>query len=199
MLIAAALFVAQAALCTAMDAKLPATLAVWTTPGHGYPSDLTRPVVLQSIRPEELGKPVDPANPPEPALTGGAARISFRIETAGIYGIALDQGGWIDVAPKDGETLKSVKHGHGPECSTIRKIVRFELAPGAYTLMLTKLTKPQVKGDARPRLVVLAHAGDVEREGKGGGVVHLVAATAAAEAILVEIPHFAAHLVCDRD
>ena len=41
-----------------------------------------------------------------------------------------------------GEPLKSVAHGHGPACSTIRKIVRFDLKPGAYRLYLTGLDKP---------------------------------------------------------
>ena len=44
-----------------------------------------------------------------------------------------------------GEALKSVLHGHGPQCSTIRKIVRFDLQPGTYRLYLTGLDKPAAK------------------------------------------------------
>ncbi|AJP73975.1 hypothetical protein [Sphingomonas hengshuiensis] len=143
--------------CTAM-AGLPAALAAWTLPGQGSPGDLTRPVVLRSLTPEGQAK-LDARPPvktvadalallnatPEPAQSGGVARIGFRIDRAGTYGIALDQPGWIEVAPKDGSALTSVAHGHGPECSTIRKIVRFDLQPGLYVLRLSKLTKPQAK------------------------------------------------------
>jgi len=171
MFLATALLLLQTApapACTAMDAALPASLAAWATSGHGDPGDLTRPVVLKSLQPEEQARldakkpdhamtPEDLVaavrNPMPAAATGGMTRIPFRIEKAGRYGIALDQGGWIDVAPLEGspasavagKPLESVQHGHGPDCSTIRKIVRFDLKPGLYRLSLTKLTKPQAK------------------------------------------------------
>lgn len=156
----AALILAQTAPCTAMDVDLPAKLAAWATPGHGDPGDLTRPVTLRSLKPEDLDRirqnprkvvtvadamAAIEARPKEPAQTGGASEIGFRIDKAGTYGIALDQPGWIDVAPEASAPLASVEHGHGPECSTIRKIVRFDLQPGAYRLTLTKLTRPQAK------------------------------------------------------
>ena len=123
MLIAALLLAAQTAPCTAVDTALPAALAGWTMthPGLtvGHAGTLT--------------------------VTEGAANTGFAIQEAGTYGIAIDQGGWIDVAPKGGAALKSAKHGHGPDCSTIGKIVHFDLQPGDYTLTLAKLTKPQVK------------------------------------------------------
>ncbi len=144
--------------CTAMDARLPAALAAWALSGRGDPNDLTRPVVLRSLTLEDRAK-LDARRPaktvadalaalnemPEPAQSGGVARIGFRIERAGTYGIALDQPGWIEVAPKGRPPLISASHGHGPECSTIRKIVRFDLQPGVYMLSLSKLTKPQAK------------------------------------------------------
>ena len=126
MLLAAALLLAQTApACHGADDTLPAALIGWNQAmphpglmlGHAGTLD----------------------------ATGGKATTDFRIDTAGTYGIALDQPGWIDVAPTNGAALVSVKHGHGPDCSTIRKIVRFELKPGDYTLTLAKLTKPQAK------------------------------------------------------
>lgn len=158
----AALLLAQTtpAPCTAMDANLPAPLAAWTTPGQGDPGDLTRPVVLLSRTPEDQarldaspGVSIDVgeavaravANPPVAAQTGGVVHIGFRIDKPGTYGIALDQPGWIDVAPRGGAPLASTRHGHGPACSTIRKIVRFELQPGRYELRLSKLTRPQAR------------------------------------------------------
>lgn len=163
MLFAAALLLIQTApaqACTAMDTGLPPALAAWTTPAQGNLDDLTRPAVLRSFKPEDQAK-LD-ALPPvktvgdalaviekiktfEAAQTDGMTRVSFRVEKAGRYGIALDQGGWIDVNGADGKSLESVAHGHGPDCSTIRKIVRFDLKRGAYRITLTKLTKPQAR------------------------------------------------------
>jgi len=36
---------------------------------------------------------------PAGAKPGGAVMIGFRIATAGRYGVALDQRGWVDVVP----------------------------------------------------------------------------------------------------
>jgi hypothetical protein len=138
----AALLLAQTTPCTAMDANLPAPLAAWVTPGQGLPGDDSRPIVFKSLDPANLETP---GKQSEPAQTGGVVRYHYRITKPGIYGIALDQPGWIELAPKGGAALASVQHGHGPECSTIRKIVRFDLKAGDYTLTLTKLTKPQAK------------------------------------------------------
>ncbi|MDF7776736.1 hypothetical protein P1X14_15875 [Sphingomonas sp. AOB5] len=139
MLLAALLLLAQDAPCTATDANLPAPLAGWIAPGASFA--VGKPVVMKAVDASAI--PGLPAG----SKPGGAAMIGFRVETAGSYGIALDQGGWIDVIPGavGGEPLKSVKHGHGPACSTIRKIVRFDLQPGMYRLTLTGLTKPEVR------------------------------------------------------
>lgn len=124
MLITAALLLAQTApQCTAVDAVLPAPLAGWAMTHQGLA--LGHAGTLDAV--------------------AGTATTGFTIQTAGTYGVALDQGGWIDVAAKGGASLASVKHGHGPECSTIRKIVRFDLKPGDYILTLTKLTKSVAK------------------------------------------------------
>ena len=123
MLFLAALLLAQTAPCTtAIDAALPAAYAGWTAPG----------AVLAP------GKAV------AFKVEGGTATTTFHIATAGIYGIALDQKGWIDVYPgtSGGEAFKSVSHREGDPCWSIRKIVRFELAPGDYRLSLTKLAQP---------------------------------------------------------
>lgn len=156
-----ALLVSQAVpVCAAVDTNLPAPLAAWTIGGHGDPNDLTRPVTFMSLKPADLDKirqnprkvvtiadalEVIKDRPKEPAETGGTNEVGFHIDSAGVYGIALDQPGWIDVSPRGGAPLASVSHGHGPDCSTIRKIVRYDLQPGDYTLTLSKLTRPQAK------------------------------------------------------
>ena len=126
MLFAAALLLAQTApACHGADDTLPAALSGW------------RQTTLHAGLMLGHGGRLDAVD--------GKAVADFRIDTAGTYGIALDQGGWIDVSPVGGAPLVSVKHGHGPECSTIRKIVRFDLRPGAYVLTVTRLAKPVAK------------------------------------------------------
>ena len=77
--------------------------------------------------------------------SGAAAAAEITITRAGRYGVALDQRGWIDVAPVGGGALESVAHGHGPACSTIAKIVRYDLKPGRYRIALSKLPNPRAR------------------------------------------------------
>jgi hypothetical protein len=139
MLLFAALLLAQTAPCPAMDANLPAPLAVWTTAGHGSPGDWNKPVVLAARPKGEI------VGLPAAARDGGATMLPVTIDKAGTYGVAIDQGAWIDVLPESGEALKSSKHGHGPECSTIRKVVSFDLQPGKYRVFVSGLTSTNVK------------------------------------------------------
>ncbi|MFT3996286.1 MAG: hypothetical protein QM667_02680 [Asticcacaulis sp.] len=73
------------------------------------------------------------ATPPATPTYSGV--LSLKIAAAGTYGIAAGDGVWIDVV-SNGQALKSVKHGHGPDCSGIRKIVEFDLQPGDYEIRL---------------------------------------------------------------
>lgn len=110
------------AACPTTDTDFPAPLAGWKTTGTGMAMD-------RAFR--------------LPA-TAGEARADFTITKPGRYRVALDQPGWVDLV-RDGKPLTSVAHGHGPKCTTIRKIIDFDLTAGSYTLKLTKLTKPQAK------------------------------------------------------
>jgi hypothetical protein len=87
---------------------------------------------------------LSPERPGEPASHGGLA--TFVVDRAGVYRVALGAGAWVDVV-RDGHALASVNHGHGPACSGIRKMVDFELTPGAYGL--------QVAGSATPAIAVV--------------------------------------------
>ncbi|MEI9927146.1 MAG: hypothetical protein WDN44_04770 [Sphingomonas sp.] len=135
----AALLLAQAATapCTGtIDAALPVPLAGWTAPGST--------VVLGKAA---LLDTADPATLPIPAGSKPrAASVLFTVPQAGVYGIALDQKGWIDVVPATGgDALKSVSHREGDPCWSIRKLVRFQLDAGAYRLTLTGLSGPKAK------------------------------------------------------
>jgi hypothetical protein len=125
--------------CKAPDASLPTPLLGWTAPGDELTPD--KAVSLDTVDASTL------KGLPAGTKPGKAATIGFKVTTTGTYGIALDQAGWIDVLPgtAGGTALASVAHGHGPDCSTIKKIVRFKLDPGAYRLYLTGLTQAKAK------------------------------------------------------
>ncbi len=139
MLIPALLLLQAASTCAATDAALPGNLTGWTAQADGF--GVNQAVTL------EAGDVAKLPGVPAGAKPGGAAMIGFRIETAGRYGVALDQHGWIHVVPgvAGGEALKSTQHGHGPDCSSIRKIVHYDLQPGIYRLYLTGLDQPRAK------------------------------------------------------
>jgi hypothetical protein len=69
--------------------------------------------------------------------------VVFDVVKAGVYRVALSAGAWVDVV-QGGTIAQSVAHGHGPECSGIRKIVSFHLAPGRYVLQLVASDVPEV-------------------------------------------------------
>lgn len=139
MFLAVLLMLQAAPQCAAMDTGLTAPLAGWRAPAATL--DVGQSVAVKA------GDIASLSGVPAGARPGGAAMIGFTISKAGRYGIALDQGGWVDVVPgtTGGAALKSAVHGHGPQCSTIRKIVRFDLQPGSYRVYLTGLKNPTAK------------------------------------------------------
>lgn len=130
--------------CPAIPAPLPAELASWVarTPiaagtqadqldtatlavGHAVDASLVHtPDVHYPLRPEQPGGSV---------AYGGL--FAFTVAEAGTYRVALGSGAWIDVV-KDGKAVESIAHGHGPDCSSVHKMVDFPLQPGSYTLQV---------------------------------------------------------------
>ena len=141
--------------CAAMDAAFPAGFTDWNgkTPlatassadrlpqatlilGKGYEVKLLNtPKVAMPIQPEKPGGSV-----------AHAGLFSFTVETEGAYVVALATPAWIDVL-EDGKSLEPTTFGHGPECTSIRKMVVFQLKPGAHAL--------QVSGNADAKLKLM--------------------------------------------
>lgn len=82
------------------------------------------PQVKYEVRPEKPGSSVS---------YGGI--LILNITKSGTYRIALGSAAWLDVIGKDGP-LRSTAHGHGPDCTGIRKVVEFSLEPGRYTIQI---------------------------------------------------------------
>jgi hypothetical protein len=78
--------------------------------------------------------PMQPLKPGGSVSYGGL--LGLTIKQAGTYRIGLSSGAWIDVV-KDETLVQSTGHGHGPACSTLRKIVDFPLEPGRYIIQVS--------------------------------------------------------------
>ncbi|HTU12649.1 MAG TPA: hypothetical protein VMG08_17300 [Allosphingosinicella sp.] len=118
------MLVAQSApaTCTAMDIDLPPAMSAWRVP------EAARPTIR-----------------PGGAMTiGPSTPLTLEVTQAGTYGVAVDQGAWIDVA-RGGDVLRSTAHGRGPACSTIRKIVSFALEPGRYAITFSRTQAPAIR------------------------------------------------------
>lgn len=76
-------------------------------------------------------------SPPEKTGTSEASGGLFEINVteSGTYSVALGASAWVDVVV-DGAGIASTGHGHGPECSTIRKIVHFPLKRGRHAVQI---------------------------------------------------------------
>lgn len=93
---------------------------------------LPTPDVRYPLRPEKPGGSVS---------YGGLVLIDVR--EAGTYRVALDSAAWIDLV-RDGQAVKSTAHGHGPDCTGIRKMVDFALTTGPYILQIGANGQPQM-------------------------------------------------------
>lgn len=94
---------------------------------------LPTPQVKYPLRPEKPGGSVS---------YGGL--LGFDVAEAGTYRVALGTGAWIDVVGDDGKAIASTGHGHGPDCTGIRKVVDFPLAPGSHTLQIAASASPEI-------------------------------------------------------
>lgn len=106
-------------------------------------SDLPLETAVRAVLPQTgaVSYVVMPEKPGGSVSYGGKFR--FTVAEAGTYRIALGSGAWIDVL--DGKSaVESTSHGHGPECSTIRKMVDFPLKSGVYTLQIAANGSPSV-------------------------------------------------------
>jgi hypothetical protein len=141
--------------CAAMDAKLPADQADWNGKaalgsatgagdlakaslelGKGYEASLLNtPKITFPVQPEKPGGTV-----------AHAGLFEFTVPAAGNYTIALSTPAWIDVI-ENGKAISPTTFGHGPECTSIRKMVVFPLQAGKHAL--------QVSGNADAKMKLL--------------------------------------------
>lgn len=143
-LLAAMLLQATAHAHDACPAVLPppAELSGWASP---RPLDAGRTAARATVMPlgvavaarlpstRDVRYVVRPEKPGGSVSHGGL--FAFVVTTPGRYRVALGSAAWIDVLA-DGRAATSVAHGHGPDCTGIRKMVDFDLAAGRYVLQV---------------------------------------------------------------
>ncbi len=139
----------------AAPAELPPSLASWRNPiamqGAADRKEAVRAtlvpgqaVTMALLPTPKVAYPLRPEKPGGTVSYGGLA--SFTVKQAGVWRVALGSGAWVDVV-KDGKASTSIAHGHGPDCSGVRKMVDYQLQPGRYTL--------QIAANGEDRLSVL--------------------------------------------
>lgn len=129
--------------CT-VPADLPAEMASWRTPAPLKAAGDRKVLKVAQLTPgqavtfallptPQVSYPLRPEKPGGSVSYGGLAR--FTVDQPGTWRVALGSGAWVDVV-KDDKAAPSIAHGHGPDCSGIRKMVDYSLTPGAYTLQV---------------------------------------------------------------
>lgn len=141
--------------CTATPAPLPPELAGWAARASLSAAADVHGIGAAQL---EIGQGADVALLPTPSVTyplrpgkpGGSVShgglLGFTVKQAGSYRVALGSGAWIDLV-RGGKPVESAAHGHGPDCTGVRKMVDFPLKPGRYIL--------QIAGNGEATLPVL--------------------------------------------
>lgn len=132
-----------ARVCPADPVPQAGNLSRWTDTPRGVSAGTTIvampilavgvPVRLQLSAPEAVTPVVAPDKPLDPSRFSGLATLT--VARAGRVGIVLSHAAWVDVVSA-GKAQASVEHGHGPDCSGIRKIVWFDLQPGTHIIQI---------------------------------------------------------------
>ncbi|WP_068091728.1 hypothetical protein [Novosphingobium rosa] len=112
----------------------PAPLTAGADGAHAALLKLGQAAQIALLPTPAVTYPLQPEKPGGSVSHGGV--MALEVAQAGNYRIALSSGAWLDVVGADG-AQRSVAHGHGPDCSGIRKMVDFALKPGRYTVQVS--------------------------------------------------------------
>lgn len=132
------------AACPAAAPKLAPEMAGWNAApptdavvDEALPSGATLPLgraVHVALRSNTAAFAPPPEHAPAPGTDSG--QFTFSVPAAGRYRIALGSAVWVDVV-RNGQTMPTSAHGHGPDCTGIRKMVDYRLQPGQYVLQVS--------------------------------------------------------------
>lgn len=137
LLVSAPAFAADKAACPATP-QIPAEWAAWGKPIPAPTDGAIAPNTAYTIAlaPMEQVQLTGVDGKELPDGSRGAV-FNLTVPTSGTYRVTVGAPMWIDLVAADGTVVESVAHGHGPDCSTLGKIVDFPLRQGAYRLELS--------------------------------------------------------------
>lgn len=152
MLPAGAIAQAPAPSCPADPVAPPAEMAAWSArtvaSAAATPAGLKRAMLAPGaaidaalVRTAGISYAVRPEKPGGSVSYGGM--FQFDVKQPGTYRVALGSGAWIDIL-KGKTAIASSAHGHGPDCTGIRKMVDFPLEPGRYVLQIAAHGAPSL-------------------------------------------------------
>ena len=101
--------------------------------------------VIATLRPSAQVQYV--VKPERQRMKSHGGLFSLALKAPARVGIGLSGSAWVDIVT-DRALVASAAHGHGPECSGIRKIVWFDLPAGVHLV--------QLSGSAESRIRVMA-------------------------------------------
>lgn len=128
------------ALAPWVSPPIPLTMASGQEQPDGATLIVGQAAALTLLPNGRIEYPVTPGKAGAADSFGGIAQID--VPQAGLYRVALGSAAWVDVV-RDGKAIASTKHGHGPACTGIRKLVDFPLQAGSHTLLIAGNGTPQ--------------------------------------------------------
>lgn len=116
--------------------------AVAGTQAFGAPSLILGKPVAASLTPADHVQFAAP--PAKGAKEGYGGLFTVALKQSARVGIALSGPAWIDIV-QGATAVASVDHGHGPDCSGIRKIVWFDLPAGRHIVQIAGAPRGDIR------------------------------------------------------
>lgn len=98
--------------------------------------------VIATLRPLSQVQFVVPPAGIEKKAYGGLFSLAVKVPAR--IGIGLSEPAWVDLVTKRA-VQSSVDHGHGPECSSIAKILWFDLSPGLHIIQIANASARAIR------------------------------------------------------
>ena len=117
--------------------------------GGGQIPGIMEAVTIKLAKQEDLAFQVPPTHKPKSNPAYAGAFPMNPIAVPGPYQVTISDDAWIDVI-QDGKLLKQTGFTGSHDCKTVRKSVRFDMAKGPATLMISDAARDNLKVDVLP-------------------------------------------------
>lgn len=113
------------------------------------PKDKAIEIALKPVG--DISFPTKPTSTPKPGdedTFGGVVSFEGNAEPVH-YQVTLSTNGWIDVVQNEA-SLEATGHTGSKDCDGLRKSVRFEVAPGPFSIQVSGVRKDSIRIVIRP-------------------------------------------------